>query len=183
MTDESPGESGENGDSETGDQNPYPSQKSPKLDDNAVIGDDDSEIGVHPQPDEVSRPPLDNDKINDFFQKKGAVEILAQLSDGPKRFREINTTVVASHGTVADRLTEGAKLRIWDEYFHYPDDGGKIKLYELNPQAGPLANLTEDENIRQTTEQLRKSKERHTDAVTTVQDKIQGLQSKNDQSE
>jgi DNA-binding HxlR family transcriptional regulator len=183
MTDESTGESDENEEIENEGQSPYPSQKSPKIDDNVGIDDDDSEIGGYTQPDEVSKPSLDKDEIKDFFQKKGAVEILAQLSDGPKRFSEINSTVVASHGTVATRLTEGAKLRIWDEYFRYPDDGAKTKLYELNPVAESLAHLTEEENIRETTEQLRKSKERHTDAVTTVQDKMQALQLEGDQSE
>jgi len=78
-----------------------------------------------------------------------------------------------SHGTIATRLTDGAKLGLWREFMTYPDDGGKIKLYELVPGAQHLAALTEDENIGQTTKQLRQAHEQHADAVTNFRDKIQ----------
>jgi len=127
------------------------------------------DAGPYTQPDEVPERELDNKKILDFFQKKGAVEILAQLADEPKRFSEIDDALVVSHGTVASRLTEGAKTGLWKEYFHYPDDGGKIKLYQLNPEAKELAKRAQEENVAETTECKRKATEQHDKAVSNFQ--------------
>ena len=174
MADESTGKADEeSGESTNLDRSQNPATNNPELEDSVRIGDDDDpEIGAYSKPEEPSKQNLEKDEIKEFFEKKGAVEILAQLSDGPKRFSEIDTALVASHGTVASRLTEGAKLRLWKEYFHYPDDGGKTKLYELTPAAESLADITEEKNIRETTQQLRESKQRHTDAVASFRDKI-----------
>ncbi|WP_245180768.1 hypothetical protein [Haloarcula amylovorans] len=130
----------ENSESTNLERSQNPATNTPELEDSVRIGDDDDpEIGTYSKPEEPRKQNLEKDEIKEFFEKKGAVEILAQLSDGPKRFSEIDTAVVASHGTVANRLTEGAKLGLWKEYFHYPDDGGKTKLYELTPAAASLA--------------------------------------------
>lgn len=124
------------------------------------------------EPDEIREIELDTKKVRDFCAKKGAVEILAQLADGPKRFSEIDDALVVSHGTVASRLTEGAKLRLWKEYFQYPDEGGKIKLYQLNPEAKNLVEIAQKENIAETTEQKRQATEQHDKAVSNFRDEI-----------
>lgn len=77
-----------------------------------------------------------------------------------------------SHGTISTRLTEGAKLGLWREFMTYPDDGGKIKLYELEPTAQQFAATAEDENISQATEQRREANEQHAAAVSNFQDKL-----------
>jgi DNA-binding HxlR family transcriptional regulator len=123
-------------------------------------------------PDHEPENEIDHQKVRDFFQKKGAVEILAQLADGPKRFSEIDDALVVSHGTVASRLTEGAKTGLWKEYFQYPDDGGKIKLYQLNPEAEDFADIAQHNNIAETTERKRQATEQHADAVSNFQDEI-----------
>ncbi len=133
----------------------------------------DTNIGSYAEPDGNIGADLDTAKVRDFFEKKGTAEILAQLADGSKRFSEIDEALVVSHGTIATRLTDGAKLGLWREFMTYPDDGGKIKLYELAPGAQHLAAIAEDENIGQTTEQLRQAHEQHADAVTNFRDKIQ----------
>lgn len=131
---------------------------------------DESEtpVGSYAEPDD-----LDTAKVRDFFEKKDAVEILAQLADDPKRFGDIDDALVVSHGTISTRLTEEAKLGLWREFMMYPDDGGKIKLYELEPAAQQFAAIAEDENISQTTEQLREANEQHSAAVSNFQDKLQ----------
>ncbi len=126
----------------------------------------------HTEPDEIPERDLDRKKINDFFEKKGAVEILAQLAEEPKRFSQIDNALVVSHGTIANRLTDGVKLNLWKEYFHYPDDGGKIKLYQLNPEAQDLAKIAQHENIAETMEHKRQATEQHDEAVSNFQDKI-----------
>lgn len=139
-----------------------------------AYGDEtESPVGSHREPDDSTGADLDIEKVRDFFEKKGAVEILAQLADGPKRFGEIDEALVVSHGTISTRLTEGAKLGLWREFIAYPDDGGKIKLYELTSAAQRFAAIAEDENISQTTKQRRQANEQHTDAVSKFQDKLQ----------
>ena len=140
---------------------------------------DESEVpvGSYAEPDDSAEDDLDTAKVRDFFEKKGAVEILAQLADGPKRFGEIDDALVVSHGTISTRLTEGAKLSFWREFITYLDDGGKIKLYELNPDAQHFAVIAEDENISQTTEQLRQANEQHAAAISNFQDKLQSEES------
>ena len=142
---------------------------------NGMPDGDESEtpVGSYAEPDDSVKDDLDTAKVRDFFEKKGAVEILAQLADDPKRFGEIDDALVVSHGTISTRLTEGAKLGLWREFIMYPDDGGKIKLYELEPAAQQFAAIAEDENISQTTEQLREANEQHAAAVSNFQDKLQ----------
>jgi len=135
-------------------------------------GEESVDDESHTEPDEVPERELDDKKIIDFFGKKGAVEILAQLADGPKRFNEIDGALVVSHGTVASRLTEGARIGLWAEYFQYPDDGGKIKLYQLNSEAKELAKKAQEENIAETTERKRQATEQHDKAVSNFQDEI-----------
>ncbi len=135
-------------------------------------GEEDVDAGSYTEPDEVPERELNDKKIRDFFEKKGAVEILAQLADEPKRFSEIDDALVVSHGTVASRLTEGAKIGLWKEYFQYPDDGGKIKLYQLNPEAKDLAEIAQKEDIAETTERKRQATEQHEKAVSNFQDEI-----------
>lgn len=134
-------------------------------------------VGYYAEPDDSIRADLDTAKIRDLFEKKGAVEILAQLADGPKRFSGIDDALAVSHGTISTRLTEGAKLGLWREFITYPDDGGKIKLYELEPDAQHFAAIAEDENISQTTEQRRQANEEHAAAVSNFQDKLQTVES------
>lgn len=132
----------------------------------------DTNIGSYAEPDDNIGADLNTAKVRDFFEKKGAVEILAQLADGSKRFSEIDEALVVSHGTIATRLTDGAKLGLWREFMTYPDDGGKIKLYELVPDAQHLAAIAEDETISQTTEQLRQANKQHAEAVSNFRDRI-----------
>jgi DNA-binding HxlR family transcriptional regulator len=129
-------------------------------------------IGAYPEPDDPVTEELDQDKIEAFFNKKGAVEILAQLADGPKRFNAINSALVASHGTVANRLTEGAKLGLWGEYITYPDDGGKIKLYELESEAEQLVTLAESTDIAELTERKRQAYTQHKEALSNFRDQL-----------
>jgi DNA-binding HxlR family transcriptional regulator len=175
MADDSTGDSNEENDQIGNlDRSQNPPQNEPELDDSVGISDEnDSGTGANTPPDKTNSETFDKEEINDFFEKKAAVEILAQLSDGPKRFNEIDTAIVASHGTISSRLTEGAKLGLWDEYFQYPDDGGKTKLYDLTPAAKHLAELAEEKNIRETTEQLREIDQRHANAVSAFRDKVQ----------
>jgi hypothetical protein len=53
----------------------------------------------------------------------------------------------------------------------YPDDGGKIKLYQLTPEARPFAEIAQDENISDTTEQLKQANKQHADAISDFHDK------------
>jgi len=129
-------------------------------------------IGEYPEPDDLVTKELDQDKIEAFFNKKGAVEILAQLADGPKRFSAINSALVASHGTVANRLTEGAKLGLWGEYISYPDDGGKIKLYELESEAEQLVTLAESTDIAELTERKRQAYTHQKEALSNFRDQL-----------
>lgn len=132
----------------------------------------ESDIGSYSKPEATPAKKLNEDEIQDFFNKKGAIEILAQLADGPKRFSEIDNALVVSHGTVANRLTKGVKLNLWREYFSYPDDGGKIKLYELEPEAEYFAEITKEEEIDKTTERKQAVHKKHEQAVSNFQDRI-----------
>ena len=148
--------------------------ESPEPDQTTTDEDNDTTPHINPQtaPEEIPTKEFDKEVLLDFFSKKGPIEILAQLADGPKRFTGINDALTVSHGTVANRLTEGIKLNLWREYITYPDEGGKIKLYELEPEAEPLAEIAIEESIDKTTEQKRKAYENHDAALTNVRDRI-----------
>lgn len=108
----------------------------------------------------------------DFLNEKGAVQILPQLADGPKQFSEINNALTVSQGTVSTRLTEGAKLGLWTEEFHYPDEGGKLKQYKLQPYAQPLADIAKAKNIAQLAEEHRKARKEYESGVDDFFDEI-----------
>lgn len=144
----------------------------PDTIDTGVQKNDESDIEPYSEPDATPEKELDQDALRDLLTKKGTIEILAQLADGPKRFSEVDNALTVSHGTVATRLTEGIKRNLWHEYITYPDEGGKVKLYELKPEAEDLARIAIDENIDKTTEQKRKAYEEHDAALSNVRDRI-----------
>ena len=158
---------------EKSDQDIYdsPEPDQPATDEN---NDAPPDIDPYSEPDETPSKEFNQEVLLEFFSKKGTIEILGQLADGPKRFSEINNALTVSHGTVANRLTEGIKLDLWREYIPYPDDGGKIKLYELEEDAEieRLATLATEENINKTTERKRKAYEEHDTALSNVRDQI-----------
>lgn len=149
------------------------SETQPELSDRmSVEADEESNIGAYAAPEDTPDKEIDEEELKEFLEMKGAVEILAQLAGGPKQFSEINDALVVSHGTIATRLTDGAKLGLWKEYMIYPDDGGKIKLYQLTPEARPFAEIAQDENISNTTEQLNQANKQHADAISNFHNKI-----------
>lgn len=115
---------------------------------------------------------LIGEKELDFLRKKGAVQILPLLADGPKQFSEINNAVTVSKGTVSTRLTEGAKIGLWKEEFRYPNDGGKIKQYKIQPRLHFLAELAKRKNIGQLTEERRKARQQYDAAVDSFLDEF-----------
>jgi DNA-binding HxlR family transcriptional regulator len=153
-------------------QSSSPPDTQPEVSDRVPVeGDEESSIGVYAAPEDTSEKEIDEEELREFLEMKGAVEILAQLADEPKQFSKIDDALVVSHGTIATRLTDGAKLGLWREYMIYPDDGGKIKLYQLTPEARPFAEIAQDENISDTTEQLKQANKQHTDAISNFHDK------------
>lgn len=169
-----PSDKSEDGNETVGnlEQSNSPPETQPKVSDRTPAeADEESNIGSHAAPEDTPDKEIDEEELREFLEMKGAVEILAQLADGPKQFSEINDALVVSHGTIATRLTDGAKLGLWKEYITYPDDGGKIKLYELEAEAQPLAKIAQDENISNTTEQRKQANEQHADAVSNFHDK------------
>lgn len=123
----------------------------PDLDAPPQISNRVSISGEYPEPDPKD---IDRHDVQEFLEKKAAVEILSQLATGPKEFNEIESALTASHGTIASRLTEGARIGLWLEEFQYPQDGGKTKLYFLNPAARDLAVAAVDIEIPQTNHYL-----------------------------
>lgn len=149
-----------------------PPDTQPELSDRVSVEDDEeSPIGAYAAPEDTSEKEIDEEELKEFLEMKGAVEILAQLADEPKQFSEINDALVVSHGTIATRLTDGAKLGLWKEYMIYPDDSGKVKLYQLTSEARPFAEIAQDEDISNTTEQLKQANKQHADAISNFHDK------------
>lgn len=111
-------------------------------------------------------------EVQALLKKKGTPEILTQLADEPKRFGEINRALHLSHGTVSKRLNEGARLKLWTEEIRYPSEGGKEKRYQLTDDGRSLAKLAKDENIGETTKQMREVSRQHADAVANFQNRV-----------
>lgn len=154
-------------------QSDSPPETQPEVSDRmSVEGDEEANIGAYAAPEDTPDKDIDEEELREFLEMKGAVEILAQLADEPKQFSEIDDALVVSHGTIATRLTDGAKLGLWKEYMIYPDDSGKIKLYQLTPEARPFAEIAQDENITNTTEQLKQANKQHADAISNFHDKL-----------
>jgi hypothetical protein len=64
-------------------------------------------------------------------------------------------------------------LGLLTEEIHYPDEGGKIKLYELTSPGRTYATIAINHEIDQTTEQRKDAKERHEAALAEFQEEIE----------
>lgn len=78
-----------------------------------------------------ANPDFNPDKVNGFFSKKGAVEVILFLGDGPKPFETLNDLMTVSRSTVSNRVTEASKIGlVSEETIYLPDE--KVRPYRLS---------------------------------------------------
>lgn len=172
MTDETPDRSSdESGNLQpTDDSRVYPGHR-PNVAAKSSEDDNSTPVTTQQPPPDTASSELDVQKAETLLHKKGAVEILVLLADGPKQFTEINDTLTISRATVSDRLSAGGGL-LWGEYISYTDDDDKVKLYQLSPEAEYLAELALEERIDETAESLRRAKRQHEHALASFRDRV-----------
>lgn len=100
--------------------------------------------------DYTTQNPLDTDGLEDFFSKKGAIEVMILLTENPAPFKRINDLIPASRTTVSRRLSEGVSLGLWGEDILYINDNKRIKLYRLDAKANEVAEVIREKNAYQT---------------------------------
>lgn len=87
---------------------------------------------------------LDKDTV-DFLQKKGAIEILVEIGETPKRHKRLNNTLLMSSSTLQRRLNAGRKLGIWEQTLEEQDEGYTAKVYQLT-DLGEELYMTADQH-------------------------------------
>lgn len=74
---------------------------------------------------------VESHKIPGFFSKKGALEMLLMLADGPKTFETLDDIMTVSRSTVSNRLTEASKIGLIGEDTIYLTGDKKVRPYRL----------------------------------------------------
>lgn len=88
----------------------------------------------------------EKEEMRSVFQtsRKGSIEILVQLGDGPKRFSEIKPVIPISTSTLSRRLKEGVKDGVWEQSLEEQDDGSSVKMYELTQKGEEFYEVAEE---------------------------------------
>lgn len=91
----------------------------------------------------------EKDKMRSLFQtsRKGSIEILVQLGEGPKRFSEFKPVIPISTSTLSRRLKEGVKDGVWEQSLEEQDDGSSVKIYELTEKGEKFYEVAEELEI------------------------------------
>ncbi|WP_135304212.1 hypothetical protein [Haloarcula amylovorans] len=74
--------------------------------------------------------------VAEFLDQKGAVELVFDIGEGAKRFKELNASTSISGKTLTKRLKEGVNLGLWEGEEFVDGKGGDasgIEIDEVNP--------------------------------------------------
>lgn len=115
---------------------------------------------------------LDEGRLDDFFSKKGAIEVLILLAENPKPFKRINDLIPASQTTVSKRLSEGVSLGLWGEDVLYFDDNKRVNLYRLDAEANKIADVVREKEGYETYMQYLRAKNNFEEASSEIKNKI-----------
>jgi DNA-binding HxlR family transcriptional regulator len=99
----------------------------------------------------MSGEPVSLKELEKFLRSKGTGEILAELSEEPKTYSELEDVVEISTSTLSKRLRDGAGLGIIEEEIQYQKtlDGevNKTKDYRITPEYQKLRDTISDSEL------------------------------------
>lgn len=70
-------------------------------------------------------------QVPGFLAKKGALEVILLLADGPKTFEKLDDLSTVSRSTVSNRLTEASKIALVGQDTIYIKGDKKVRPYRL----------------------------------------------------
>jgi DNA-binding Lrp family transcriptional regulator len=117
---------------------------------------------------------VDSKEVKGFFSKKGAVEMLLFLGDGPKPFETLDNLMTVSRSTVSNRLTEASKIGIISEETVYLPDK-KVRPYRLNLTGLLCMDIANKCGISQAFEEWYESRKRYQDKIVEFNDGVKDL--------
>ncbi len=106
-------------------------------------------IGYKPLGDEesVNRTMIENADIIDFLQKKGAMELLVEIGEEPKRHTDLREKFLLSSSTLHGRLKRGSQLGLWEQTLKERDDGLSSKVYRLSEKGQEVYDVAADHSV------------------------------------
>ena len=82
----------------------------------------------------------------ELIQRKGAIEIVFEMSHGPRQFSHLKDEIRISPTTISKRLKEGEDEGLWkEELLHQEDD--KFRAYVLQDPGMELLELLQQEEL------------------------------------
>lgn len=129
-------------------------------------------ISANLSDDYTTQNPLDTDGLEDFFSKKGAIEVLILLAENPKPFQRINDMLPVSRTTVSKRLSEGVSHGLWGEEIIYFDNDKRIKLYRLDTEATDIADIVREKNAYETYMKYFRAKSDYEEEISNIKREI-----------
>ena len=91
---------------------------------------------------------IEDKQIIDFLQRKGALEILVDIGDGPKRHTDLREKLLMSSSTIHERLTTGMQLDLWKQSLQEQPSGVSAKVYELTDLGLEVWDAAKKEDLR-----------------------------------
>lgn len=95
------------------------------------------------------------ERIVDYLSKSGAVRLLEELQDGPKRFVVLRDALEVSRATIQDRIEEAQDLGIISEKPDYTSGGG-YKRHPLTTKGQIVADELERTDLARIRKEIRK---------------------------
>jgi DNA-binding MarR family transcriptional regulator len=95
----------------------------------------------------VNRTMIENADIIDFLQKKGAMELLVEIGEDPKRHTDLREKFLLSSSTLHGRLKRGSQLGLWEQTLKERDDGLSSKVYRLNEKGQEVYDVADGYSV------------------------------------
>lgn len=92
--------------------------------------------------------------IEEYFSRKGAVELLCEIDPHGSQFNELASEMFISRPTLTDRLDEGIELSLFDSEAG-SGNHGRTHMYVLAPKGATIRRLLEENGVVITYEQLK----------------------------
>lgn len=97
---------------------------------------------------------LDCEGLEDFFSRKGAIQVLVRIGSGPRRFSDIERWVGVSSATVTNRLQEGDDLGLWNTEEVESSGNGRGTEYVLSELGEEIWRKARDLDLPHFTEKV-----------------------------
>jgi DNA-binding HxlR family transcriptional regulator len=110
-----------------------------------------------------------------FIERKGALEVLFEVSSGKKRFTDIQQNIEISSATISNRLKEGKVEGVWEEQLEQSEDGSARRVYVITPQGQEVVDRAEELSLPKIIDELQEIETEYEQRIEELGDRQQQI--------